>query len=492
MNKRFAVIGAGIGGLMTALYLTQYGFRDVTIFEQADQLGGRVRYRCDPSGRYRIDEGPTIILLPDMLLQLLKDAGVDTGKLELLPCDPLYRIYYDNGEVLDKFRDPEVMLEVIRKMMPEEAEGYQRFMRDMETAYRQGKPAFLEQSFPRKKDFLTWNNLKLMAQLHAFSSVRSTVSAYFNNSMLQDAYSLQTLYIGGVPHASPGLYTLLPYAEHAYGIWMLKGGYASLIDLLAEELERRGVQVRLKSKVQKLIIDEGSVKGIVVHDESLSFDTVIYNGDYPMISHLLPKRNRMKRTYKPSTGCLLIYMGIEGRYEDVKPHQFFLPEQLSKQLEQMMHAHFIPDRPSFYTFYPTAVDSDAAPDGESVMYVLIPVPYDDGVINWEQESKRLVANVIQRAEERAFPGLSSRIRWQEIRTPGDAAFEGLYQGGSFGIAPVWTQLGGFRPQSKPLPIKGLYAAGASIHPGGGVPIVMQGARLTAEMIQKECREDVDQ
>lgn len=491
MNQRIAVIGAGIGGLMTALFLTQYGFRDVTIFEQGDRLGGRVRYRCDPSGRYRIDEGPTIILLPEMLLDLLKEAGVDTSRLELLPCDPLYRIYYENGEILDKFRDPAAMLEVIQRIMPEEAEGYKQFMRDMETAYRQGKPAFLEQAFPSKQDFLTWNNMKLMVRLRAFNTVRKVVAGYFNSSMLQDAYSLQTLYIGGVPHASPGLYTLLPYAEHAYGIWMLKGGYASLIDLLAEELERRGVQVKLKSKVQKLNIQEGQVKGIVVDDASISFDTVVYNGDYPMISQLLPKQNRMKRNYMPSTGCLLIYMGIEGRYESAKTHQFFLPEQLSKQLEQMMKSRILPDTPSFYTFYPTAVDAEAAPDGESVMYVLIPVPYDDESIDWEAESKRLVTNVIKRAEERSFPGLSSRIRWQEIRTPKEAAAEGLYQGGSFGIAPIWSQLGGFRPQPKPLPIKGLFAAGASIHPGGGVPIVMQGARLTAEMIQKECQEDAN-
>lgn len=68
---------------------------------------------------------------------------------------------------------------------------------------------------------------------------------------------------------------------------------------------------------------------------------------------------------------------------------------------------------------------------------------------------------------------------------GDAETFGLFKGGSFGIAPSLFQSGVFRPQVKPYPLENLYAVGASIHPGGGIPIVMQGARLMAEQLLQD-------
>ncbi|MGB6408615.1 MAG: phytoene desaturase, partial [Planococcus donghaensis] len=75
------------------------------------------------------------------------------------------------------------------------------------------------------------------------------------------------------------------------------------------------------------------------------------------------------------------------------------------------------------------------------------------------------------------------VEWMEVRTPSEAEAFGLFKGGSFGIGPTLFQSGVFRPQVKPFKTDGLYAVGASVHPGGGIPIVMQGAKLLAEQIQ---------
>ena len=88
-------------------------------------------------------------------------------------------------------------------------------------------------------------------------------------------------------------------------------------------------------------------------------------------------------------------------------------------------------------------------------------------------------------EELSFPGLKDAIEWMEVRTPADAETFGLFRGGSFGIGPTLLQSGVFRPQVKPFDVEGLYAVGASVHPGGGIPIVMQGAKLLAEQIERD-------
>ena len=141
----------------------------------------------------------------------------------------------------------------------------------------------------------------------------------------------------------------------------------------------------------------------------------------------------------------------------------------------------VPDKPAVYVFHPAAIDPELRKEPGSSLYFLIPVPAT--IRMGEKDKERLVDYALREAEVRAFPGLRASVRELVCRTPEDAERDGLYGGGSFGIAPVWMQSGPFRPQVVPFPeIKDLYSVGASVHPGGGVPIVMHGARLLAEEI----------
>ncbi|NUU59766.1 phytoene desaturase family protein [Paenibacillus agri] len=483
--SRIAIVGSGIGGLTAALLLSQHG-EEVTLFERASQVGGRVVF--EEEGPYRIDRGPTIVLLPEMLLGILEEGGLPQESIELLRCDPLYRIHFKSGQVLTKVNGLEEQAAEIEKTFPGQSKGFIRFMQTMSNLYPQGKSSFLERNFKSHRAFFSPRNLALMARLRAYKNLRETVGQYFSSEEMKDAYSLQSLYIGGAPSQTPGIYTMLPYAEHAFGVWMLKGGYGELPRIMARELERRGVSVHLDTEVESLTVQEGRCEGVVVKGESLSYDAVLYNGDFPYLDELLPpKARRRKRppvTYTPSSGCLLIYVGASRRWEESLTHQFFLPDSLNASLQELFHDGRIPRDPSYYVFNPVALDESAAPPEESVLYFLVPVPSASGV-DWETAAERVASQVLADAEKRGFPGLAASMVWRKVRTPADAQKEGMYGGGSFGIAPLLSQSGVFRPQSQPYPIKGLYAAGASVHPGGGVPIVMQGAKLAVHELLKE-------
>ena len=496
--SRIAIVGGGIGGLTAALLLSKQG-QEVTLFERAPQVGGRVAF--EENGPYRIDRGPTIVLLPDMLMNTLKECGLPAESVELLRCDPLYRIHFKSGRTLTKVDGVEAQAVEIDKVYPGEGKGFIRFMKEMSALFPLGKAAFLERDFKTRRAFFSPSNLSLMARLKAFTSLRSAVGQYFHSEELKDAYSLQSLYIGGAPFRTPGIYTMLPYAEQAFGIWMLKGGYGELPRIMLKELERRGVQIHTGTTVESLLVTGGRCHGVIVQGERLSFDAVLYNGDFPHLDELLnpevvkegpsgravfPKRSYWlsKRQYKPSSGCLLIYIAACKRWTDSLTHQFFLPESLNESLKDLFDGNSIPDQPSYYVFNPVALDDSAAPAGESVLYFLVPVPSNNS-IDWNTEAGPLADKILADAETRGFPGLAAHTVWRKVRTPADAEKEGMYGGGSFGIAPVLTQSGVFRPQPKPHNIQGLYAAGASVHPGGGVPIVMQGARLAVHELLKE-------
>jgi len=72
-TQHIAIAGAGIGGMITALLLKKQGF-EVSIFEKEKRAGGRLAF-IEREG-YRIDKGPTIVLLPEMLTEILEEAGV--------------------------------------------------------------------------------------------------------------------------------------------------------------------------------------------------------------------------------------------------------------------------------------------------------------------------------------------------------------------------------------------------------------------------------
>jgi phytoene desaturase len=504
--SRVAVVGGGIGGLTAALLLSRRG-HEVTVYERAPQVGGRVAF--EEMGPYRIDRGPTIVLLPEMLTGILEEGGLPPGSLELLRCDPLCRIHFRSGRVLTKLGGTEEQAAEIERLYPGEGQGFLRFMKDMAQLYPQGKASFLERGYPLRRQFFSPGNLALMTRLRAYTSLRSAVGSYFRSEELRDAFSLQSLYIGGAPFRTPGIYTMLPYAESAFGIWMLKGGYGMLPQLMSSELLRRGIEIFTDTEVEALLVEEGRCRGVKIQDAEILYDAVLYNGDFPYLEELLPhelfrtgkaaekpaqkKKSARKMQiprgkYRPSSGCLLIYAGAARRWPDSETHQFFLPDSLNDNLRELFDYGRISDLPSYYVFNPVMADDQAAPPGESVLYFLIPVPADPG-LDWEEIAGPLADRVLADAEERGFPGLAGSLVWRKLRTPGDAEQEGLFGGGSFGIAPVLSQLGVFRPQPKPYPIKGLYAAGASVHPGGGVPIVMQGARMAVHEMIKELSDD---
>ncbi|MCZ0702777.1 phytoene desaturase [Natronobacillus azotifigens] len=474
-----AVVGAGVGGLTTALLLEQAG-HEVTIYEKEPRLGGRLTYQTN--GEYTVDQGPTIVLLPDLLLEILAEVGISSDAVDLIRCDPLYDIHYSDGTTLRKWQDQRKQTEEIARTFPREVAGYEQYMEEMRKIYHFGTKAFLSRTFSLKREFLSFENVKFVLASQSYKSVTAYLTRFFDDIRMRHAYALQTLYIGGAPHQVPALYGLISYSEHEFGIWYVKGGYYSLVDVLEKACQERGIRLYKGTQVNRILVEQKKVHGISTEQGDFHYDKVIYNGDYPTIESLIPNETVVQKKLKPSSGCVMVYLGVNKRYDQVLTHQFYLSDDFDQYMEKVAQDNRLPVDPSCYVFNPVTIDAEAAPDGKSVLYVLIPV--SAGVEYDQAELEQFVEKQITRLEQVSFPDLREVIEWKSIRTPKDALAEGLFGGGSFGAAPTITQSGAFRPQLVHPTIKGLYAVGASVHPGGGIPIVMQGARLLSEAIKK--------
>ncbi|WP_041122149.1 phytoene desaturase family protein [Jeotgalibacillus alimentarius] len=476
---RVSIIGGGVGGMMSGLLLRKKGF-DVTLFEKEKNLGGRLAYH--EHGDYKIDKGPTIVLLPEMLQSLLSEAGVNEDEYELIACDPLYDLHYQDGTVYTKYRDKQAQMNEISRVFPGEEAGFSRFINDMENRFIEGKPKFLEQSFLKRWDALQPSVINSLRKLKAFRSVSKQLHQYFQDDRLKTAYALQTLYIGGNPFQTPGIYSLVSYSEHEHGIYYLKGGYAGLAEILERQMDRVGIRIIKEANVEKITIAAGRAEGVLYNSKYEPADAVVLNGDFPIAESLVQKQGRQ---YQPSSGCLLMYIGVNGKYNDRKMHQFYLSENFEKTMNQIFKEQKIPDDPSYYVFNPSLIDQSLAPEGKSVLYVLVPVPPEIDQ-DWDAVKHTLSDQILDSMEKAGFESLKSRMEWVDIRTPEEAKQEGLYAGGSFGIAPALFQSGPFRPQFQPYPeLENVFATGASTHPGGGVPIVMQGAKLLADGMDRK-------
>lgn len=479
-TKHVGMVGGGIGSLVSALLLSKDPNYKITIFDKGERMGGRLSFVENDGDR--IDQGPTIILLPDMLLSILEEGGITKDKLPIIQCDPLYTVDYMNGKQLTKYRDMQKQREEIERLFPGEGEGFDRFIADMKWRYTLGEKQFLQQHFVNKKDFFTRKNMKALLKLKAYQHVKRLMKQYFKSEALQNIYALQTLYIGGHPEASPALYSLVSYSEHEHGIWYLKGGYASLVEILTEELQQRGVTIVPQANVERLTIQDGSCDGVIVNGKKVPFDDIVLNGDFPMMDRLVADEYKLNRSYTPSSGCFLLYMGLDTIYEQPSIHRFFMGEDFDGHMKDVFQHKRVPAYPSFYTFHPSIIDDSLAGTSEGVLYTLVPVPSGEE-IDWSNKED-YAQWIIQLMEERGYPNLRNHINWMKIKTPKEAQQEGLFGGGSFGIAPTLFQSGVFRPQLKPYQIDHVYAVGASIHPGGGVPIVMQGAKLLADYLME--------
>ncbi|SEN87212.1 phytoene desaturase [Amphibacillus marinus] len=475
-----AIVGGGIGGLVSAILLADNGYQ-VTLFEKEAKLGGRLTF--ETNGDYTIDQGPTIVLLPQLLIELLKACGLKETDIELVRCDPLYDIHYSDGSTYRKWQQEDQQVNELKHLFPDQVQGFRRYLADMGNIYQFGTEAFLSRTFALKRDFLSFKNIKFVLASKSYRTVSNYLAEYFDSLKLQHAYALQTLYIGGAPHTVPALYGLISYSEHAFGIWYVKGGYYSLIPKLEELALEKGVNFFKKTAVTEIIVEEKRVEGVRTSKGDFQFGKVIFNGDYPLINRLLKKeKNRGKAKYVPSSGCVLVYIGVKHRYLNTLTHQYFLSRDFDFYMKHVSESTDLPADPSCYVFNPITIDPESAPAGKSTLYLLIPVPAR--LRCSEQELDHFVDEQVNRIEQAQFPNLKQQIEWQTIRTPRDAEKEGLYGGGSFGVAPLLNQSGAFRPQFKHPIVKGLYAVGASVHPGGGVPIVMQGARLLVNEIIK--------
>jgi phytoene desaturase len=212
------------------------------------------------------------------------------------------------------------------------------------------------------------------------------------------------------------------------------------------------------------------------------------------MKRLVPNRLRNKwtdeRLAKKRYSCstFMMYLGIDGRYDDVSHHTIYLAKDYKQNLRDIEDLHQLSETPSFYVQNAGVTDPTLAPDGRSTLYVLLPVTHESACVDWAKEAPRYREIAIDQMEKIGITDLRKRIRTEKIVTPAGWASEfDLYKGATFSMAHSLDQMLHLRPHNRFEDIGQMYLVGGGTHPGSGLPVIFESARITSRLLLEDLR-----
>lgn len=486
--NRVGVIGAGFGGLATAIRLQAAGVPTVLI-EARDKPGGRA-YVYEDQG-FTFDAGPTVITAPHCLEELFTVAGRSMADyLELVSLDPMYRLCWEDGYQFDYTADDARMTAQIAARNPMDVDGYRRFLKYSEAVFQEGYVKLAATPFLN-----WWSMIRAAPQLLTLKSYRSVygiVARFVQDPCLRQAFSYHTLLVGGNPFSTSAIYALIHALEKRWGVLFPKGGTGALVQALARLYTDIGGELRLNSPVESIETIASQVRAVrLAGGERLNVKAVVSNADvvhtYNELLKSEPVLERMRRKLprkRFSMSLFLIYFGLRGEHRDLSHHAVLFGPRYKDLLADIFDRGKLADDFSLYLHSPSVTDPQLAPPGCSAHYVLAPVPnLEKSGVDWETQAPVYRDRILDYLEQRYIPGLRRDLLTCRTFTPPDFASElNAYQGAAFSLQPILTQSAYFRVHNRDRRVGGLYFAGAGTHPGAGIPGVVNSAKATAGLV----------
>ena len=487
------IIGAGLGGLATALRLRQHGF-EVTILEKQTRPGGRSNIIKENG--FRVDIGPTILVMKKSFEELYQSIGEDfERRIRMVQLDPNYRIYYHDGTQFDLYNNMAKLAQEVEKISPGATEQLFQFIGEGAKKYALGM-AFVERNYDRITDIFNPKAGLRLIQTRAHQNLYHQVSDFFaGNDKLVKAFSFHSMFLGLSPLDSLAVYSIITYADLALGMWYPMGGIYSLVEDMVKIADAKGVILKTNSPVSRIIVEDGRAVGVVLDSgKKVIADLVISNADLvytyrELIDERFRKQYSNQKLDRMQYACsgYVLYLGLDKTYSHLRHQALYFSEDYRRNLESIFKSKVLPEDPSFHLNVPTVTDPSLAPPGHSLVYVLAPMPNLEADLDWKYASLVLRERLLDRLEQIIDPSIRRHIVWEKDYWPTDWLNDiNAPLGTAFGsLAHGFFQAAYFRPHNKSREIERLYFVGQGTYPGIGMPMVVISSRLVVERILKE-------
>lgn len=487
-QKSAAIIGAGIGGIATSIFLARNGYK-VTVFEKNSAPGGRCGQMVKDG--HRFDLGATMLMMPGIYREIFDSLGIPLFEdNDIKPLEDLYNIYFDNNEVISLSTDKEKMRLQHEKIEPGSYLMSRKYVEYGYEIFQIGINKLVGRNFDNIFQFANFRNIGMLVKLKTYISNYRYVKKFFKNVHLRMAYTFQNIYVGQSPFDSPALFSMVPAAEIMEGSFFPKGGMFSIVEKLLAQAQTSGVTFQYNKPATRIKVNGKKAESIIFSDGSeVVADVIVANADLPYVYRkLLPDLRKSRRidNLKYSCSAICFHWGLDKVYPQLGHHSVFLSDGFKDGLDRIFKDKSVSDTPSFYVHAPVRTDPDAAPANHDTLSFIVGSGHIDKMKkqNWDELKKNTRMAVIKRLKQLGMEDIEDHIKFEIVYTP--ESWENacnISRGSVFGsLAHNLLQMGYFRPHNQHSRYRNLFFVGGSTHPGNGIPNVLISAKLTSEKI----------
>jgi phytoene desaturase len=322
---------------------------------------------------------------------------------------------------------------------------------------------------------------------------------YFRDPRVRLAFSFQSKYLGMSPFQCPSLFSILSFLEYEYGVHHPIGGCGAVSDAMARIARSLGAEISLDDDVEEVLCEGRKVVGVRSTSGTHMADAVVINADFAAaMGRLVPDRLRRRWTDKAIAGkkfscsTFMMYLGVEGRFEDQAHHTIYIAKDYARNLREIETEHVLSEDPSLYVQNASITDRSLAPPGCSSLYLLAPVTHAHPNVDWSRERDRFRSLVLRQLERIGFRDVERRIRCERIVTPADweHGYQ-IYRGATFNLAHNLMQMLHLRPRNRFEDLGAAYLVGGGTHPGSGLPVIYESARISCRLLLNDFGIPVD-
>ena len=488
MKKKVLIVGAGLGGLATALRLAKKGY-EVEIVEKNSQAGGRLN-QLKKDG-FTFDTGPSFFSMSYEFKEFAKDCGIDLP-FKYVELDPLYSVNFsDSSKTFHLYKDLKKLSEQFKDIEPDFEKKMIKYLKKSGSLFHDTVDLVIKNNFDSVFSYLI--TLMRVNPVHLdvlLMSFWKQVKRNFKSKEAQQIVSLVAFFLGRTPFDTMAVYTLLSYTEFQHdGYYNVKGGMYKIVEGILDELKKENVKITYNTEIvdyenvgKKLnfLIDQNKSKW--------SADIILINGDAAVFRSKIFKREK----YSPirmdkmnwTMGYLTIYLGIKCKLPQVNYHNYYLGSNYEEYGKNVQKNPDSLQKPYYYVNVVSKQNSECAPEGCESLFFVCPVPNLLFKPDWEDKDQ-VVNSIIADFSKRINKDIEPEILSKTVYTPLDWQSQlNLHRGSGLGLSHSMLQIGAFRPSNFDENYKNVFYVGASTIPGAGLPMAIISSKLAFKRIEK--------
>jgi len=484
--SKVIVIGSGIAGLASAIRLASKGWQ-VLVFEANSYPGGKLsQFELDG---YRFDAGPSLFTLPNLVEDVIKSAGKRVEDyFDFDQCKEACRYFWDDGTKLTAWSDPVKFAGEVEEKLSESSNLILKYLEESAALYNNTHTLFLESSLHRWQTYFSKEILSALFNLKSLNlntNLHDVNQKKFSNPKLIQLFDRFATYNGSSPFLTPGVMQIIPHLEHNIGTFYPKGGMHSITAALYKLGKDLGVEFHFNSKVEEIEVENGKSIGVKVGGKRFASTIVLSNADvFPTYRNLLPNQKAPEKILKQerSSSAYIFYWGISKTFSELGLHNILFSQDYRAEFNAIFQEKSIPIDPTIYINISSKFTKNDAPDSCENWFVMVNTPGDYGQ-DWEAVRKTLRKKIIEKVNTVLNIDLEPFIVVEEVLSPPLIESKtSSYKGALYGSASNDTMSAFLRHPNFSRKIKGLYFAGGSAHPGGGIPLCLLSAKIATRLI----------